>query len=143
MLKEGFDQWNYGYPNKETFETDIYDNTMYLLVTNKKIAGFVSINPMRNRKFFIADFEDKSENIRIVSRLSVVPEFQGKGFAGVLMEFAENKIRSEGFSSIRLGALNSYTKVVQFYKRRNYKIQGEMFVERTGHTYYLMEKILD
>jgi ribosomal protein S18 acetylase RimI-like enzyme len=142
LLSKGFDQWNHGYPNKDTFIIDINDNTQFVLNHKDNIVGLISINPLRNKNFFQAKFRDTSINFRIISRLAIDPDFQSLGLAGEMMKFAENKIISDGFSSIRLGALKNYTKVVEFYNRRNYKIVDEMYVERTNHTYYILEKLL-
>ncbi|MDC1068144.1 GNAT family N-acetyltransferase [Candidatus Kapabacteria bacterium] len=142
LLSHGLDQWNHGYPNKETFTLDINESTQFILFQEDTLVGLVSINPLRNKNFFITDYEDKSDNFKIISRLGVHPDYQGKGLAGILMEFCENYCKSQEISSIRLGALKNYSKVVDFYLRREYKVRGEMFVERTNHTYYIMEKIL-
>lgn len=142
LLKEGFDQWNHGYPNKDTFALDIKESTQYTLWQDDDLAGIISINPSRNDSFFNAQFKDKSNNFRVISRLAIRPNYQGLGLAGEMMDFAEETIKNSNYSSIRLGALKNYDKVVDFYIRRQYNICGEVYIDRTNHTYFLMEKIL-
>lgn len=143
LLSLGMDQWNFGYPNKSTYQKDIEEGTQYLLEDNNNLLGFIAINPIRFTSFFNADFRDKTGNPRVISRLSVHPKYQGKGYASLMMDFAHNQIELDGFTSIRLGALKNYTKVVDFYIKRDYIIRGEITEPRTQKIFYLMEKVIE
>lgn len=142
LLSQGFNQWNNGYPNKDVFLEDIELGTQFVLEDKDNLLGIIAINKTKNPNFFKANFQDATDNHRVISRLGVDPRHQGKGFAKLLMDFAENRITKNDFSSIRLGALDSYEKVVKFYLNRNYKIVGQKHFPELGHTYNLMEKIL-
>ena len=142
LLNQGFNQWDLGYPNKDVFLEDINLRTKFLLETDDNIVGFVAINKSKNPDFFRGNFQDQSDNFRVISRLGIDPDYQSQGFAKLLMDFAENRIIENKFSSIKLGALDTYKKVVNFYRRRNYNIVGQKYFPESGHTYNIMEKLL-
>ncbi len=143
LLKNNMTQWNNGYPNEEVFLSDININSQYkMLNENNKLIGFGSINKIQHLTFAEANWNDKSDNFKLIYRLGVDPDYQNQGLAGKIMDFLENIALNDKASSIRLGALSSYQKVVEFYKRRNYQISDEKYFPISKMKYYLMEKSL-
>lgn len=143
LLKNNMSQWNNGYPNEKVFLNDISINSQYkMLDENNKLIGYGSINKIQHQTFSEANWIDKSDNFRLIYRLGIDPDYQNQGLAGKMMDFLENIARNEKVSSIRLGALSSYLKVVEFYKRRNYQISDEKYFPISKMKYYLMEKSL-
>lgn len=84
---------------KDIIRKDIDNGCVYLLKDNENIIGTVTIN----------DNE--------INRLYVLPEYQGKGYGGYLLDFAEKKI-SENYDEIILCASFPAKK---FYSDRGYR----------------------
>jgi len=143
LLSIGMTQWNNGYPNEEVYLKDISLNSMYKMLNEQgQIIAIGSINKNQHPNFAEANWKDKSDTFRLIYRLGVDPEYQNKGLAGVMMDYLENVAIKEKATSIRLGALSTYEKVVNFYLKRNYSIQDKKGFPVSKSVYYLMEKIL-
>lgn len=144
LLKQNMSQWNNGYPNEEVFLRDIDLKSMYkMLNESKQIIGIGSINQLQHPKFAEADWTDKSDGFRLIYRLGISPEYQNQGLAKKMMDYLEELAINENATSIRLGALSTYEKVVQFYLKRDYKIRDEKLFPVSKMSYYLMEKLLN
>jgi len=143
LLQNNMTQWNNGYPNKEVYLKDIELKSMYKMLNDKgQIIGFGSINQNQHPNFAEANWQDKSKGFRLIYRLGIDPEYQNNGLAGKMMDFLEDIAVSQNASSIRLGALSTYDKVVNFYLKRNYTIQDKKEFPVSKSVYNLMEKII-
>lgn len=143
LLTKGMTQWNNGYPNEEVYLIDIELKSMYKMLNEKgQIIGIGSINQNQHPNFAEANWQDKSDGFRLIYRLGIDPEYQNNGLAGEMMNFLENIALEQNATSIRLGALSTYDKVVNFYLKRNYSIQDKKGFPVSKSVYYLMEKIL-
>lgn len=143
LLLQGMSQWDKGYPNEEVFLRDIEIKSQYkMLNENGELIGIGAINQLQHPKFAEADWSDKSEDFRLIYRLGISPAFQNQGLAGKMMNFLENLAIEQNVSSIRLGALSTYQKVVNFYLNRKYTIRDEKVFPVSKMSYFLMEKLL-
>lgn len=97
----------------------------------------------------IAAFEDDrmlaccmlvEENPTIVRlrQVAVLSNLQGKGIGRALINFTENIARDRGYKVISMHARKN---VVDFFKRMDYYVVGEEFIEITI-PHYVMEKKL-
>jgi len=142
MLNQGFHHWNDNYPNKEVYLKDIKKGCLYLRLDENKTVGMVSFDKSYHEFFDKANWTDKSDDFYFVHRLGILPERQGQGIAGILMDFAEKEIQSMGGSSVRLGAYKDYNRVVKFYNKRGYTSKGEIVFSVSKRPFLAMEKIL-
>lgn len=143
LLAQGMGQWNNGYPNEEVFLKDIEINSQYkMLDDNGRIIGIGSINKNQHLKFAEANWADKSDGYLLIYRLGIDPDYQNQGLAGKMMDFLEGIAKKQNASSIRLGALSSYEKVVNFYLKRDYQVRDSKIFPVSKMEYFLMEKIL-
>jgi GNAT superfamily N-acetyltransferase len=56
--------------------------------------------------------------------MAVLPEFQGRGLAGVLLSAAENNLRQRGCVHVTLDTTRPLLRAVSFYTRRGYAHTG-------------------
>ncbi|MBD5159266.1 MAG: GNAT family N-acetyltransferase [Ruminococcus sp.] len=97
--------------DKKTIRQDIADNNVYIIEDNNEIIGTVTIN----------DNE--------INRLYVLPEYQGKGYGGFLLEYAE-KIVLKNYEEI---ILYSSLPAKAMYLKRGYKeYRYEVFDTKNG-----------
>jgi len=99
------------YHNKDSIRQDIADGEVYLLEDDSNIVGTVTIN----------DNE--------INRLYVLPEHQGKGYGGFLLESAE-KIIFENHEEIIL--YSSYPAKAMYLKRGYRECRYEIFDTSNG-----------
>lgn len=78
-----------------------------------------------------------------IGRLSVPPEFRGRGIANQLLDAVEARARAVGVLSLQLGVRIVLTRMRQAYERRGYHIiRYETHPGYTEPTYLTMEKAL-
>lgn len=99
------------YHNENAVSQDIADNNVYLIEDNNEIIGTVTIN----------DNE--------INRLYVFPEYQGKGYGGFLLEYAE-KIVLKNYTEIIL--YSSLPAKVMYLKRGYKEYRYEVFDTKNG-----------
>jgi predicted GNAT family N-acyltransferase len=61
-----------------------------------------------------------------IERVAVLAEHRTTGVGGALMAALEEHARREGFARV---VLNGQTQVADFYERRGYRREGDVFVE--------------
>lgn len=99
------------YHNENAVSQDIADNNVYIIEDNNEIIGTVTIN----------DNE--------INRLYVLPEYQGKGYGGFLLEYAE-KIVLKNYEEIIL--YSSFPAKAMYLKRGYKEYRYEVFDTKNG-----------
>lgn len=103
IKKEGFDQWQKGYPDKATLMRDIEDKNAYIALVDGEPAGMMALS------FTDVAGYDKIEGRWIddnfycgVHRLCVSDDFLGRGVATALMAAAQAIADEMGYASVRV-----------------------------------------
>lgn len=91
-------------------------NMLYLCaVYEEKIVGILIINPSRDE-----DLPDAGE----VSAIYLRPEYIGKGFGRMMMDYAVETLHQQGFDSIIVWALEDNARACRFYEKCGYVADG-------------------
>ena len=142
MISNKIFQWNEEYPSKEAFETDITRNELYVLILDEKIVGTLVITPIIDEEYIPIKWLTPSKNNLYVHRLSIHPNYQGKGLAQQLMDFAENFAIENDYSSIRLDTFSKNPRNQKFYELRDYIKTGTVFFPNQSEApFYCYEKV--
>jgi predicted N-acetyltransferase YhbS len=76
-------------------------------------------------------------------RLAVLPEHRGRGIAGALIAYVEERAREIGLPRVRLGVRVALPRLRMRYERLGYRVIAERSHEGYTHpTYVIMEKAL-
>ena len=143
MCRQGIFQWNEFYPSRKEFETDVRRGELYVLEKGKRIIGTIVITSHMDAEYEKAEWLTPHGNNRYIHRLSVHPDFQGKGCASELMDFAEARARDQGVVSIRLDTFSQNVRNQKFYENRGYQRLGDVyFPNQSAHPFYCYELIL-
>lgn len=143
MISKGIFQWNEEYPSPEAFQNDLKRQELFVLETEKTIIGCITISTFMDAEYIPINWLTPNKNNLYIHRLAVHPEFQGKGFAQQLMDFAEDYAKNHHFDSIRLDTFSQNERNQAFYKRRDYKELGKIyFPKQSEHPFYCFELIL-
>lgn len=86
-------------------------NKIYVVFVTKKIVGFIIISLNEKKDLHIDE-------------LWLKQKYQRKGIGKSLMKFIEKKYKEKGSKLIKLAA-NKKSDAVKFYKKLNYKVDGE------------------
>ena len=144
MIDKEIYQWNESYPSKEVLQNDLVLQQLWKLELNHKIIGLVVLTDIEDAEYNEVKWLTKNHQNLYIHRLAVDPQFQGKGYAQKLMDFAENYALKNNYISIRLDTFSQNKRNQQFYKQQNYKQLGDIyFPKQSEHPFYCFEKIVN
>ena len=84
-----------------------------------------------------------NKNNIYIHRLAINPNYQGKGYAQQLMDYAEKWTKENNFSSVRLDTFSQNPRNQKFYELRGYKRLGNIyFPKQSEHPFYCYELIV-
>ncbi len=142
MISKGIYQWNEHYPSKEAFEKDIERKELYILEIDNELVGMIVISTFMDEEYLPIEWLTPNQNNNYIHRLAVHPDFQGKGYAQQLMDFAENDTKEKGFASVRLDTFSQNKRNQKFYETRGYQKLGDIFFPKQSkfpfHCYELV-----
>lgn len=143
MISKGIYQWNEHYPSKEAFEKDIARKELYVLEIDNELVGMIVISTFMDEEYFPIKWLTPNQNNNYIHRLAVHPDFQGKGYAQQLMDFAENDTKEKGFASVRLDTFSQNKRNQKFYETRGYQKLGDIFFpKQSKYPFHCYELIL-
>tara|TARA_Y100001968_G_C19354540_1_gene716462 strand:- start:125 stop:673 length:549 start_codon:yes stop_codon:yes gene_type:complete len=128
MISNHIFQWNEKYPNSGVFLEDIYNEHLYVLISNnKEIIGCVSITYEMDDFYKNIDWISPSNKNIYVHRLAVHPNHQGQGYAKKIMKFIEEKGIKNMCESIRLDTFSMNKRNNALYKKIGYEKLGQIY----------------
>lgn len=143
MTEKGIFQWNQHYPSKQIFEKDIERSELYVLEKAGQIIGTIVISIYMDDVYAQIDWLTPDKENIYIHRLAVHPDFQGKGFARKLMDFAEDYAREKGCLSVRLDTFSKNKRNQMFYAARGYQKLGDIiFPKQSEHPFHCYEMVL-
>lgn len=143
MISKGIYQWNEHYPNAEAFENDIHRNELYVLTSENNILGSIVISTLMNDEYNAIQWLTPSDKNIYIHRLAVHPDFQGRGFAQQLMDFAEKFALEHDNISIRLDTFSQNNRNHKFYELRGYiRLESIYFPNQSKHPFNCYERVL-
>lgn len=142
MDANGIYQWVDHYPNREAIAHDMVMGCIYGLIDKDACHGVVTISNVQDEKYNTIPWLYNEGLILVIHRLAVEPKVQGKGYARLLMDFAENIAVEKNAASIRLDAYSDNKRALRFYEQRGYVKRGEIFFPLRNAPFYCYEKQL-
>lgn len=143
MEENGIFQWNEQYPSKEAFIKDIERYELFVIEENRTVQGTIVISTLMDDEYKPIKWLTPNGNSTYIHRLSVHPNFQGKGFAQQMMDFAEAYSRQNGFVSVRLDTFSQNKRNQRFYEQRGYQKLGDIFFpKQSDHPFHCYELVL-
>ena len=143
MITNQIYQWNEHYPSKSALENDALRNELYVLEINEILIGCIVISTCMDEEYIPISWLTENENNIYIHRLAVHPDYQGKGYAQKLMDFAENFAIKNKCASVRLDTFSQNTRNQKFYEKRDYKRLGNIyFPKQSDYPFYCYERVL-
>lgn len=143
MISNGIYQWNEHYPSADAFEKDIERDELYVLEIEKKIIATIVISTLIDNEYVPVRWLTSNSNNYYIHRLSVHPNYQGKGYAQKLMDFAETQAKANGIVSVRLDTFSQNPRNQKFYETRGYKrLEDIAYPKQSKHPFHCYELVL-
>ena len=144
LIEQSIFQWNEKYPSKEVLLEDIELQELWKLEHGISIVGLIVLTENEDAEYQRVKWLTKNQKHLYIHRLAVHPDFQGKGYAQKLMDFAESFATENNYNSIRLDTFSQNKRNQQFYEKRNYiKLESIYFPNQSEFPFYCYEKILN
>lgn len=143
MNLNGIDQWNEQYPLPEIFISDIKTGSLFAMKDDEEIVGIIVLSGEQDKEYGPIDWTDKFGKPLVIHRLAVHPKWQRRGFAGKLMDFAEDYAKENTYSSIRVDTYSGNPRSLRFFEKRGYERKpGQIFFPECTGPYYCYEMII-
>ena len=143
MIDHGILQWNEYYPSKAAFEKDLNRSELFIIEKQALVVGVIVISSLMDEEYKSVKWLTPNKNNRYIHRLCVDPVHQKNGYARALLDFAEDKSKEEGVTSIRLDTFSQNPRNLKFYKNRNYIQLEEIYFHRQSeYPFYCFELVL-
>lgn len=143
MVTNNIFQWNEHYPNKTAFENDVKRDELYILEIENTIIGCIVISIWMDDEYIPIQWLTPNKNNIYIHRLATHPKHQGKGYAQLLMDYAEKFSIENNYTSIRLDTFSQNRRNQKFYELREYQKLGSIyFPKQSKHPFYCYELIL-
>ena len=140
MDAQGVFQWDELYPDEGILSEDVSRGNMVIGTLESRIAVAFMLDYCEDSDYESADWRYCEQNIVVLHRLCVHPDFQGRGVARQTMDYLEREVRAHGIKTIRLDAFSQNPAALHLYESRGYRKAGEILY-RKG-LFYLYEKKL-
>lgn len=140
MDAHGVYQWDEIYPDEGILSEDIARGNMTIGNIDGRIAVAFMLDFCEDSDYETAAWRYCAQDIVVLHRLCVHPDFQGCGVARQAMDHLENEVRARGIQTIRLDAFSQNPTALHLYESRGYQKAGEISY-RKG-LFYLYEKKL-
>ncbi|MDP4162699.1 MAG: GNAT family N-acetyltransferase [Bacillota bacterium] len=142
MKANGINQWGTIYPNGWVISKDLKGGNLHAIFKEKMCTGAVVVDSNQSTKYKDVSWTEREGKPAVIHRLAVHPDSQGKGFGKLLLMYAEQLAKSQGFTSIRLDAYMANPAAIKMYERANYSPVGQIHFPMREHPFQCFEKIL-
>lgn len=135
-----YSHWTENYPTRKNAVQDFKNGNLYVFEDNNIIIGACSVE---SESVF-----ENAECLKIndgthceISRIVISPEYQGNGYARIMVAKLISVLAEKGFKYVHLFVVKRNIPAVETYKSLNFDFSGEysMF----GNEYFAMKYIIN
>ncbi|SIP87966.1 Acetyltransferase (GNAT) family protein [Chryseobacterium sp. RU37D] len=138
---DGSTQWQQGYPNPETVESDIAKGFGYVMTVDEKIAVYTALILNDEPAYSTIEGEWLSNGeFVVVHRVAVDEKFAGQGMVKKLFDYIEEFTKSHGILSIKIDTNYDNIAMLKILESKGYSYCGEVFL--AGGMRKAFEKII-
>ena len=143
MEASGLNQWHWGvYPREEDLAEDIRLGHLWLKKENDIILAAVSVLTKQDPQYLPVNW---LYGVRpgLFHRLAILPEKQGQGLGGQVLDEVERMLLAEGCDSLRCDTNSTNSKAIRLYTGRGMRKSGVIRWDDEDPTpYFCFEKPL-
>lgn len=139
--KDGSTQWQNGYPNIDTVESDITKGFGYVLTLDGEIAVYAAL--ILNDEPAYSTIEGawlSNGEFVVVHRVAVDEKFAGQGMTKKLFDHIEDFTKSHGIQSIKVDTNFDNIAMLKILESKGYTYCGEVYL--AGGIRKAFEKII-
>lgn len=125
--KDGSDQWQNGYPNLQTVESDVEKEFGYVITVDNEVAVFVAL--IFNDEPAYSSIEGAwltTGEFLVIHRIAVSEKFAGQGLVKKLFDYVEDFVRSQNVQSIKVDTNFDNLAMLKILESKGYSYCGEV-----------------
>lgn len=126
---DGSTQWQQGYPNQETVESDIAKGFGYVMTVDGEIAVYAAL--ILNDEPAYSTIEGtwlSNGEFVVVHRVAVDEKFAGQGMVKMLFDHIEEFTRAYGIQSVKVDTNFDNAAMLKILDNKGYTYCGEVFL---------------
>ncbi len=127
---DGSTQWQNGYPNEQTVESDISKNFGYVVTVDDQIAVYVAL--IFNDEPAYSSIEGAwltNGEFVVIHRVAVDEDFAGQGLVKKLFDYIEDFVQSENVTSIKVDTNYDNSAMLKILETKGYTYCGEVVLQ--------------
>lgn len=144
LKNEGIDQWQNGYPNRDTIENDISNSNFYVLSEDKDILGVVALSfdgEETYRKIYEGAWLTDG-NYAVIHRMAVDLDKKRRGLASEMIKGIEGTCMEKDVYSIKVDTHRKNQGMQNMLKKNGFKYCGIIYL-KDGNERLAFEKLLN
>ena len=138
---EGSDQWQNGYPNRDTIESDVLKGFGFVLTVEHEIAVYTAL--ILNDEPAYSTIEGawlSNGEFVVIHRVAVEENFHGKGLVKILFDKIEDFTKLHNIQSIKVDTNFDNLAMLKILESKGYSYCGEVML--AGGMRKAFEKII-
>lgn len=140
MDRSGIPQWDEIYPNEAVLRSDLEAGILTIGTLEGQIAVIYTLNTSCDPEYSDGAWQHPEKSWRVIHRLCVHPDFQGRGIAKQALRQIELDTAAEGAQAIRIDVFTKNPHAQRLYRSFGYTPAGRVRF-RKG-LFDLMEKYI-
>lgn len=145
LNKSGIFQWDYRYPNIETYRSSIRNKNQYIFIDGEILVGSAILNESQADEWNKVSWNYKDEKTLVIHALAINSAHQGKGYGQKVLELCHKYGINNNYKVIRLDVFSENPAALYLYEKNGYKRVGEVTfdIKPEGHQlYFCYDKLL-
>ena len=145
LQSKGINQWDYSYPNLAIIERDIASQNTWVSIRDKHLVGTITLNQDFDEQYSQVLWENRIEveDAWCIHRLAVDPKHFSNKIGKKLCLFAEEYIKKQGGTAIRLDAYSINPISNSMYQKLGYFLrEGNLYFHKNEIPFNAYEKLL-
>lgn len=129
LKEQGIDQWQDGYPNRESIENDIANKKGYILTNSEDILGYTFIDFDKEPCYDVIDGAWATfDNSIVLHRIAISDKHRGKKLSSHLFSLACEVGRKNGVNSVRVDTHKDNKKMQHVLAKNGFTYRGKVVV---------------
>lgn len=124
---DGSTQWQNGYPNLQTVESDVSKEFGYVITIDNEVAVFVAL--IFNDEPAYSSIEGAwltTGEFLVIHRIAVSEKFAGQGLVKKLFDYVEDFVRTQNVQSIKVDTNFDNIAMLKILESKGYSYCGEV-----------------
>jgi GNAT superfamily N-acetyltransferase len=124
MNKKGLKHWNSTYPGPDLIQQDLREGAIYVVKDKGVCKGLFTLNDKEPEEYSQVNFPDNGAKPLFLQRMIVHPKWQGKGIAKMMIDFAQQHARENGYNCLRLDVYKPSEGARSLYEKQYFQEIG-------------------